>query len=138
MKPLFAVLPALLLAPTALAAPKPAPGPNWNRGTPLTVTMTNQGFVPARLALRQGGQYILRIRNPSDRTHSFSAKEFFGLARVSPADQAWIPRNEVELKPGQSATLHLVAPTTPGAMYYFKSTRVADAATKFKGAITVR
>ena len=130
-----ACLPILALA--ALPAATQAPV-NWAKGTPLTVTMTNRGFSPARIVMRQGRQYVLRVRNPSDRTHTFSAKQFFAKARVSPRDQGLVPRDEVELKPGRSATLHLVAPTTPSALYTFKSTRVADAATDFKGEIVIR
>lgn len=130
---------AILAAALLLALPAAAQAPiNWAKGTPLSVTMTNRGFVPARLSLRQGQQYVLRLRNPSDRAHTFSAKEFFAQARVSPRDSGLIPRNEVVLKGGQSATLHLVAPTTPNARYEFKSTRVGDAGTKYKGAIFVR
>jgi hypothetical protein len=130
---------ALVATFAALAAPAAAQAPiNWSRGTPVTVTMTNRGFVPERLQMRAGRQYILTIRNPSSRGHTFASKEFFGLARVAPRDGRWLPRNEVELKPGQRATLHLVAPTTPGAQYEFRSTRVADAGTKYKGAIYVR
>lgn len=146
----FALLPAfaLALAPLVLSAPasaappkKPAPAAkpiNWKDGTPTSVTLTNKGYAPRRLVMKPGGQYVLRLHNPSDRAHTFAAKEFFALARVSPADQAWIPENEVVLKPGQSATLHLIAPTTPRALYTFKSTRITDAASNFKGEIVVR
>jgi hypothetical protein len=130
---------ALLAAALLLAVPAAAQAPiNWAKGTPVTVTMTNEGFVPARLPLRQGQQYVLRLRNPTDRAHTFSAREFFAQARVSPRDGAVIPRNEVVLKGGQSATLHLFAPTTPNARYEYKSTRVGDAGTKYKGEILVR
>lgn len=121
-----------------LAVPASAQTPDWNKGAPLTLTMTNKGFVPARIVMRSGRAYTLRIRNPSTRAHTFSAKAFFAQAGVSPRDQSLVARNEVELKPGASATLHLVAPTTPGALYAYKSTRVADAAMKYKGDIIVR
>lgn len=128
-----------LAAAAGLIAPAAAQtAAAWNRGTPLTLTMTNRGYVPARLVLRAGRHYVLRIRNPSDRGHTFSAKSFFELARIAPRDAGWVARNDVVLKPGQSATLHLIAPTTPGALYPFRSTRVADAGTKYKGDIIVR
>ena len=129
-----------LAAPLALlaAAPALAQTPNWAKGTPLAVTMTNRGFTPARLTMKQGATYIVTFRNASDRTHNFSAHDFFKYARVSPADQAWVTKNEVLLKAGQRATIHLVAPDTPGARYAFRSTRVEDAASKMKGAIFVR
>jgi hypothetical protein len=133
-------LPFLALAalPAVAATPKKPAPINWKNGTPTSVTMTDKGYAPRRLVMRSGGQYVLRLHNPSDRAHTFAAKEFFAQARVSPADQAWIPENEVVLKPGQSATLRLIAPTTPRALYTFKSTRIADAASNFKGEIVVR
>ncbi|PZU10372.1 cupredoxin domain-containing protein [Sphingomonas sp.] len=135
----FAALPALALPAIALiAAPAAAQAPNWAKGTQITVTMTNKGYAPRRITMRQGAQYVLRLRNPSDRAHTFAAKEFFAQARISPRDQGLIPRNEVVLKPGRSATLHIVAPTTPNALYTFKSTRIQDAASDFKGEIVVR
>jgi uncharacterized cupredoxin-like copper-binding protein len=137
MKSLFAFLPATaLLASAAVAAPPKAP--NWQRGTPLSVTMTNKGYSPRRIVMQPGGQYILHFHNPSDRTHDFTAGDFFAQARVSPRDQGIIPRNRVELKPGTSTSLHLIAPTTRRAVYAFKSERIADAASNFKGEIVVR
>lgn len=141
MKPLlpaaFAV--AMLAAPPALAqARRASAAPAWNKGAPLTITMSNRGFAPARLTLRQGAGYILRLRNVSDRTHTFSARSFFRLARVDPRDQAWVARNEVEVPAGRTATLHLIAPDTPNAIYDFRSTRIGDMGENMKGTIHVR
>ena len=127
-----------LLLGLAVAVPATAQIPNWAKGTPVSVTMTNHGFSPGRLTLRRNGAYIVRFRNPSDRTHTFTAKTFFAQARVSPKDQAWIGKDEIELKPGQSATIHLIAPDTPNAIYPYRSTRLEDAAAKMKGEIYVR
>jgi uncharacterized cupredoxin-like copper-binding protein len=136
MKFLFAFLPAAALLATA--APAAPAKPNWTRGTPLSVTMTNKGYSPRRIVMRAGGQYVLHFHNPSDRTHDFTAPDFFGQARVSPRDQGIIPRNRVELKPGTSTSLHLIAPTTRRSVYAFKSERIADAASNFKGEIVVQ
>ena len=125
----------LALTTPALAAPRV---PNWSKGTPVTISVNNDRFVPARLTLRRGQQYVLRLRNTSDRSHNFSAPTFFKLARVSPRDSGWVVHNEVKLAPVQSATLHIVAPTTPNAVYEFRSTRIADAAEKMSGKIYVR
>lgn len=127
-----------LLAPAILFAAAAAPAQNWAKGTPLSVTVTNDRFAPAQLTMKSGGQYILRLRNASDRKHNFSAPAFFKYARVSPADGRLISDNKVDLEPGQSATLHLVAPDTPNSHYEFRSTNLADAAEKLKGDILVR
>ena len=130
---------AVLAAAPALGQPRRAPAaPAWDKGAPLTISMTNRGFSPARINLRQGAGYILRLRNASNRTHIFSAKDFFRLARVDPRDQAWVARNEVEVPAGRTATIHLIAPDTPDAVYDFRSTRIADAGEKVKGVIHVR
>lgn len=130
-----ALLGLVLLAATPALAQK---APSWAKGAPLTVTMTNRGFVPAQLTMKQGAGYIVRFHNASDRTHEFAAPAFFKLARVSPADQRWVSRNTLELRPGERATLHLIAPDTPGARYDYRSTRIEDAASKMKGAIYVK
>lgn len=131
------ILLALALA-LAIAAPAAAVAQDWNKGTPIGVTMTNDRFSPARLTLTHGRAYILRIRNTSDRKHNFSAPQFFKFARVAPRDSGWITDNKVDLAPGESATLHLIAPSTPNARYQFRSTNLLDATEKLKGAIYVR
>ena len=141
---LLAGLPAGLLSTSASAqAPahrsqKSARAPAFTTGAPIRITMTNDGFVPARITLRNGADYVLQIRNRSDRAHNFSAPPFFKYARVAPRDSAWVANNRVELKPGERATLHIVAPDTPGARYDFRSTRIEDAASGMKGEIFVR
>ena len=123
---------------TALLLASPAMAQDWSKGTPVTITMTNQGFVPQRIVLRQGRQYVITFRNRSDRGHNFTARSFFDHARVSPRDQAWVREDAVKLDARQSATVHIVAPTTPNARYDFRSTRIEDAGEKMKGYILVR
>jgi FtsP/CotA-like multicopper oxidase with cupredoxin domain len=128
-----------LLLATALSLPlSAAPAQNWNKGTPVNITVTNDRFIPARVNLRQGRTYILRIHNTSNRPHNFSSNRFFKYARVAPKDSGWVVHNEVKLAPGQRATLHIVAPDTPNAVYEFRSTRIQDAAENMKGTIYVR
>jgi hypothetical protein len=128
----------LLTTLAALALPTAAPAQNWNKGAPLNVTVTNDRFIPNRITMKRGRTYVLRLHNRSDRSHNFSSNRFFKYARVKPADSGWVVHNEVRLKPGQRATLHIVAPDTPNAAYEFRSTRVADAAENMKGTIYVQ
>ena len=134
MKPL--VLTTLTLAFAAPDAARAAA--DWNRGTLIAITVTNDRFIPDRVQLRRGGQYVLRFRNASNRKHNFSAPTFFKYARVAPRDAGWITDNALTLAPGQGATLHIFAPTTPNASYEFRSTRIEDAAEKMKGRILVQ
>lgn len=133
------IRPALLALAALAAAPAIAqPAPNWNRGTPVAITVDNDRFTPSRITLRAGRPYTLTIRNRSDRKHNFAAKTFFGLARVAPQDSGWVTDNKVDLAPGQTARLRIIAPDTPNAVYDYRSTNLLDAAEKLKGKIYVR
>lgn len=128
------------LIPLAIAAASPALAQgrtNWNRGTPITVRVDNDRFSPAQIRMRAGRPYILTIRNVSDRKHNFSAKTFFGIARVAPQDSGWVTDNKVDLAPGQTARLRIIAPATPNAVYEFRSTNLLDATSNLKGEILV-
>jgi uncharacterized cupredoxin-like copper-binding protein len=128
----------LLVAPlAAFALPASAQAQNWNKATPINVTVTDDRFIPARVSLKQGRPYVLRLHNSGTRKHNFSSDRFFKYARVRQSDSGWIVHNEVSLAPGQTARLHIVAPATPNAAYDFRSTRVSDAAEKMKGTIFV-
>lgn len=127
---------ALMMIAAAFAAP--AAAQNWNLGTPVAIVATDSGFAPATVTLRAGRQYVLTIRNRTGRKTSFSAPSFFKYARVAPKDSGWVVKNVVELAPGQTARLHIVAPDTPNAAYAFRSTRLADAGRDMKGEILVR
>lgn len=126
---------AVVVASPAGAAPRRT---NWSAGAPVNITVNNDRFIPDRLTLARGRQYVLRIRNVSNRKHNFAAKTFFKYARVAPRDAAWVADNAVSLAPGQSATLHIFAPTTPNAVYEFRSTLLGDSVENMKGKIYVR
>jgi FtsP/CotA-like multicopper oxidase with cupredoxin domain len=129
----------ILLAAALIAAPAvAAPAVNWSKGAPVAITVTNDRFIPDRVTLRQGRQYVLTIHNRSNRKHNFAAGSFFKYARVAPRDSGWVTHDEVRLAPGQRATLHIFAPDTPNASYKFRSTRIEDAAEKMKGTIYVQ
>lgn len=129
--PLFAA--ALTLAAPAVSAK----APGWGSGKAVTITVTNDRFTPSRITLKGGRHYTLRFHNPSNRGHNFSAKTFFDVARVAPADARKVSHDDVNLAAGQWTTVRIVAPTTPGAAYDFRSTVLADAAEKLKGTIYV-
>lgn len=126
-----------LVTAITLALPTAAPAQNWRKATPVTITVTNDRFIPDRVTLKRGRPYVLRIRNRGSRAHNFASNRFFKYARVRQSDSGWVTHNEVRLAPGQSAMLHIVAPTTPNAAYEFRSTRVSDAAENMKGTIFV-
>jgi FtsP/CotA-like multicopper oxidase with cupredoxin domain len=135
MMTLFRALP---LACLIAAAPATAQTIDWNKGRSIAVTVNNDRFIPARIVLRSGQHYILRFRNASGRKHNFSAQKFFDVARVAPADARLVSNDDVNLDPGARATVRIVAPDTPGALYEFRSTVLGDAAEKMKGEIVVQ
>jgi hypothetical protein len=121
----------------ALAAPAAAAGPAWGSGKAVNITVTNDRFAPSRIVLKSNRHYTLRFHNASNRGHNFSAKKFFDLARVAPADARRVSHDDVNLAPGQWVSVRIVAPDTPGAVFKYRSTVLADAAEKMKGEIYV-
>jgi len=131
------ITPFLFAAIAVATHPAAATAQNWRKATPINVTVTDDRFIPARVTLKQGRPYVLRLHNSGTRKHNFSSDRFFKYARVRQSDSGWVVHNEVRLAPGQTARLHIVAPSTPNAAYDFRSTRVSDAAEKMKGTIFV-
>ena len=134
---------ALLVAPAALALAIPAiaqaPGRNPGRPEPITIAMTDGGFLPGRFALRGGTPYVLRLTNRSGKGHNLTQKAFFQDARVDPHDRGWVRDGRISLRPGERATVHFLAPDVrPGATYQFSSTVLGDAASDYKGVFLIR
>jgi len=127
------------LAPllVVLAAPAAA-APAFPMGPTIQIAMTDHGYVPRTITLRAGRPYTLRFVNRSERGHDFTANAFLGQARVSPRDGYLLRHNKVDLDPGQSATLRIVAPQVHGARFEFHSQHLTDAASDLKGDIYVR
>jgi plastocyanin len=112
-------------------------GPAWGSGKTVAITVTNDGFAPARIVLKSGRHYTLRFHNASNRGHNFSAQKFFDIARVAPRDARLVHDDEVNLDAGQVATVRIIAPDTPGAAFTYRSTVLADAGRKMKGDIYI-
>ncbi len=129
MKPTAALLFAAAAAATLAARPAPHT---------VTIRMTDHGFSPATVVLKAGGRYTLRFVNGSGRGHDFTANAFLGAARVEPRDQYVLRDNKVDLDPGRSAVLHIVAPKVHGARFEFHSQHLTDAASGLKGNIYVQ
>lgn len=121
----------------ALAAPVAA-APAFPKGPTVQIAMTDHGFVPSTITLRAGRPYTLRFVNRSGRGHDFTANAFLGQTRVSPRDGYLLRANKVDLDPGQSATLAIIAPKVHGARFEFHSQHLTDAASGLKGDIYVR
>lgn len=129
------LFPAACLALSLVAPVAAAP---FRGGRTVQIVMTDHGFRPSTVVLNAGQSYTLRFINSSGRGHDFTSNAFLGAARVSPRDQYVLRHNKVDLDPGQSATLHIVAPRVHGARFEFHSQHLTDAASDMKGNIYVR
>lgn len=130
---------ALIFAALVLAAPAVSQAPDWSRAHRIAIAMTEEGYTPARLILRRGELYTLRITNRTDKGHNLTQKAFFRSARIAPADRPVVGNGQIVLRAGESAVVHFRAPTTrPGGHYQFSSTTLGDAADIYTGLFVMR
>jgi hypothetical protein len=130
---------AFVLALAVLAAPAAAQAPNWSKAQPISITMTDHGFIPRRIAVQRDGLYVLRITNRSGKGHNLTQKSFFANAFIQPQDRAWVRDGQIVLESGQRAVVHLQAPATRrGGTYQFSSTTLGDADDDYKGVFVIR
>ena len=77
----------------------------------IEVALSNFKFTPATIRLVHGQPYVLHLSSSGG--HSFAAKAFFAAAKMPAADRARLKDGRIELRSGESADLHFVAPA-PG------------------------
>jgi len=75
---------------------------------PIEVMLANFDFTPPVLHLRAGRPYRLTLTDVASGSHDYSAPAFFAAARVAPQDAAKVAGGEVELKGGESKTIHVI------------------------------
>jgi hypothetical protein len=116
-----------------------APASGWTTAQPITITMTDHGFVPRRIILRRGAPYVLRVVNRSGKGHNLTQSAFFESARVAPADRPLAGDGKIVVPAGGRASVRLLAPMTrPGGTYQFSSTVLADADDDYTGVFAIR
>ena len=129
----------ILLALLAVATPAVAQAPDWSKAEVISVTMTDHGFIPRSIPLRQGARYVLRIANRSDKGHNLTQKAFFDQSRVAPQDQRKTDDGQIVLAAGERTTVRFAAPLTRrGGTYEFASTVLGDADEDYKGVFIIR
>lgn len=72
------------------------------------VKLASFSFTPAKLNLKAGSPYILKVVNTASGGHDFSAPEFFAAAIIAPQDAARISGGKIKLRGGETALIHLV------------------------------
>jgi uncharacterized cupredoxin-like copper-binding protein len=98
--------------------------------------MTNYAFAPTTLNLKAGETYRIHFSNDANKSHDFTAREFFQSSTVAAADKSKLEDGEeVELEGGQSADITLT-PNRPGT-YAVTCTHFTHAMLGMKGQIVV-
>jgi uncharacterized cupredoxin-like copper-binding protein len=120
-----AALAALVASPSNPATPTDA----------IEVVLTNFEFTPSTIPMIHGRDYALTLMNRASGGHNFAAAAFFAAATVAPADRARVVDGTVEVPPGQSVTIHLVAPAA--GRYKVRCTHTFHTMFGMKGAIVV-
>ena len=80
-----------------------------NAQTAISVSMTNYAFAPSTLTLKTGETYRIHFSNDANKSHAFTAREFFQSVTIAPEDRRKLEDDEeVELDGGQSADITLM------------------------------
>lgn len=88
---------------------------DWSRAERVRVHLTEHGFVPQVLTLREGEAYLLEIANTGSEPHFFAAPDFFrgvALREVQVAGAASLDASRfsvVRLEPGRAVVVSFVA-----------------------------
>src|SRR5688500_10180299 len=89
---------ALFAAAPASAQPAPVPAPVQ------VINLHSYAYSPTPIVLRAGRPVTLHFVNRSGKGHDFTAREFFRSARIL---SGRVPRGEIDLRGGQSASVTL-------------------------------
>ncbi|MET3827262.1 hypothetical protein ABIC16_002955 [Sphingomonas sp. PvP055] len=129
----------ILLGMIALATPVAAQSPDWRKAQPISIRMTDDGFIPRSIPVRQGAPYVLRIVNRSDKGHNLTQEAFFDQAQVAGRDRNKIHGGKIVLASGEGMTVRFRAPVTRrGGTYQFSSTTLGDAGKDYTGVFLIR
>jgi uncharacterized cupredoxin-like copper-binding protein len=102
----------------------------------ITITLSSYAFTPKTIALTAGAPVRLHLVNSSDKSHSFTAREFFAAATIAPDDATKVRDGGIELDGGQTVDVGLT-PTRPGA-YALRCTHFMHSGLGMTGTITVQ
>jgi plastocyanin len=101
------------------------------------ISLTSYAFTPSTITLKSGTTYRLHLTNESNKTHDFTAAEFFAASTVAPEDKAKLEENsEIEVEGGQSVDVTLT-PSRAGT-YPLTCSHFLHASFGMKGTIVVQ
>ena len=95
---------ALILLPLVLALPAAALA---QAPRTVEVRLTSFDFTPKTIHLRAGQPVTLRLVNPGNGGHDFSAPQFFAAARVAAGQGVAIDRGSIEVHGHQTVSVQL-------------------------------
>jgi len=121
---------ALILLPLILALPAAALA---QAPRTVEVRLTSFDFTPKTIHLRAGQPVTLRLVNPGNGGHDFSAPQFFAAARIA-AGQAAIDRGSIEVHGHQTVSVQL---TPARGSYRLRCTHRLHSAFGMHGEIVV-
>ena len=107
---------------------------DWSVAEPVTVTLSSFEFTPAELRLRAGTPITLHLVNPGDRSHNFSAPEFFRAATIRTEDRGLVFRGAVELAGHRDKAITLIPRR---GVYKLRCTHTMHAMLGMKGWVVV-
>lgn len=103
-------------------------------GETIAITLDNFSFGPQDLQLEAGKAYTLEFSNVGF-PHDFTATDFFAAAEVDEEDAGKVVDGVVDVAPGTSVTIHIVAPAA--GTYEVQCGRPGHADLGMTGSITV-
>jgi plastocyanin len=93
---------------TLAAARTAEAGADFSAAQKIEVSLSSFAFTPATITLRAGQPYALQLVSRASGGHNFKAPAFFAAAQVSPGDAGKVTGGKVELRGGESTTIHLI------------------------------
>jgi uncharacterized cupredoxin-like copper-binding protein len=99
---------SFLACALAVAAPAASTAQDWSRARSVAVTLTSHSFQPDSLRLTAGQPVVLRLANPSDEDHDFSAPEFLREASLDPSNRSRVTGGRIRVRAGETVEFRLV------------------------------
>ena len=100
--------PALFASMLVIAAPAAAQEIDWSRAPHVDIVLANFRFDPEEIRLPAGQPVVLRFRNASPNSHSFSARDFFKAADIRKEDRRSVMGGAIDFARGEMREVALV------------------------------
>jgi plastocyanin len=99
---------SLVIAALVVCAAPALADTDWTQAKRVEIDMSNYAYAPQPLRLTHGVPYVLHFVNSAQKSHDFSAPQFFAASTVAADDQAKLVKGAVDLEEGQTADVKLI------------------------------